>query len=130
MASIFTKIIQREIPAYILAEDENFIAFLDVFPLVKGHALVVPKMEVNDIFDLDTEVYKGLYAFAQQLGLRIREAIPCKRVGVAVIGLEVPHAHIHLVPLQSVDDINFTRPKLSLSPEELSEVQRLILAVD
>jgi histidine triad (HIT) family protein len=130
MASIFTKIIQREIPAYILAEDENFIAFLDVFPLVKGHALVVPKMEVNDIFDLDPEVYTGLYAFAQQLGLRIREAIPCKRVGVAVIGLEVPHAHIHLVPLQSVDDINFTRPKLSLSPEELSEVQRLILAVD
>ena len=130
MASIFTKIIQREIPAYILAEDENFIAFLDVFPLVKGHALVVPKMEVNDIFDLDPEVYTGLYAFAQQLGLRIREAIPCKRVGVAVIGLEVPHAHIHLVPLQSVDDINFTRPKLNLSPEELSEVQRLILAVD
>lgn len=130
MASIFTKIIQREIPAYILAEDENFIAFLDVFPLVKGHALVVPKMEVNDIFDLDPEVYTGLYAFAQQLGLRIRKAIPCKRVGVAVIGLEVPHAHIHLVPLQSVDDINFTRPKLSLSPEELSEVQRLILAVD
>lgn len=130
MASIFTKIIQREIPAYILAEDENYIAFLDVFPLVKGHALVVPKMEVNDIFDLDPEVYTGLYAFAQQLGLRIREAIPCKRVGVAVIGLEVPHAHIHLVPLQSVDDINFTRAKLSLSPEELLEVQRLILALD
>jgi len=128
MASIFTRIIQGEIPAHKIAENDKFLAFLDVFPLVEGHTLVIPKEEVNDIFDLDTKTYSELFAFAQEVGLVIRKTIPCKRVGIAVIGLEVPHAHIHLVPLQSVNDINFTQPKLQLSQEQLKATQETIKA--
>lgn len=122
MASIFTKIINREIPGHIVAEDENYIAFLDIMPLVIGHVLVVPKQEVDYIFDLKPEVLSGLHLFAQQVAKAIDKTIKCTRVGVAVIGLEVPHVHIHLVPLRSMDDINFTRPKLKLSNEELAEI--------
>jgi histidine triad (HIT) family protein len=128
MASIFTKIIQGEIPSYKIAESDKFLAFLDVFPLVEGHTLVIPKVEVDDIFDLEPHLYTELFAFAQHVGLVIRKTIPCKRVGIAVIGLEVPHAHIHLVPLHSVNDINFTQHKLTLSPEELQSVQSRIRA--
>jgi histidine triad (HIT) family protein len=119
VASIFTKIINREIPGQIIAEDENFIAFLDIMPLVEGHVLVVPKREVDYIFDIEDELYLGLMKFAQKVAVGLRKAIPCKRIGVAVIGLEVPHAHVHLVPLQTMDDINFTRTKLKPSQEEL-----------
>ncbi len=119
--SIFSKIINREIPAYIIAEDEEFIAFLDVFPLAKGHTLVVPKKQIDYIFDLDSDTYSRLWKFAQNISKKIEKAIPCKRIGIAVIGLEVPHTHIHLLPLQSVEDINFSRPKLQLSQEEFEE---------
>lgn len=122
MASIFTKIINREIPAEIIAEDENYIAFLDIMPLVKGHVLVVPKAEVDYIFNLEPEVLSGLHLFAQKVAKAIDKTIKCTRVGVAVIGLEVPHVHVHLVPLNTMDDINFTRPKLKLSKEELAEI--------
>ena len=126
MASIFTKIINREIPGHIVAEDENFIAFLDIQPLVKGHVLVVPKQEVDYIFDLEDHVLAGLNVFAKKVAKAIDKSIKCTRVGVAVIGLEVPHVHIHLVPLRTMDDINFTRPKLKLKDEELSEVAEKI----
>ncbi|WP_092900833.1 HIT family protein [Algoriphagus aquimarinus] len=126
MASIFTKIINREIPAQIVAEDENYIAFLDIMPLVKGHVLVVPKQEVDYIFDLEPEVLSGLHVFAQRVAKAIDKTIKCTRVGVAVIGLEVPHVHVHLVPLNSMDDINFTRAKLKLSNEELAEIAERI----
>lgn len=122
MASIFTKIINREIPAEIIAEDENFIAFLDIMPLVKGHVLVVPKQEVDYIFNLEDDVLSGLHVFAKKVAKAIDKTIKCTRVGVAVIGLEVPHVHIHLVPLRTMDDINFTRPKLKLTSEELKEI--------
>ncbi|TXE05184.1 HIT family protein [Algoriphagus aquimarinus] len=128
MASIFTKIINREIPAQIVAEDENYIAFLDIMPLVKGHVLVVPKQEVDYIFDLEPEVLSGLHIFAQRVAKAIDKTIKCTRVGVAVIGLEVPHVHVHLVPLNSMDDINFTRAKLKLSKEELAEIADSIRA--
>jgi histidine triad (HIT) family protein len=120
MASIFTRIINREIPAYIVAEDERYIAFLDINPLVVGHVLVVPKKEVDFIFDLDDETLTGLNLFAKKVALAIRKAIPCKRVGVAVIGLEVPHTHIHLVPMNSMGDLNFTRAKLTPTKEALT----------
>lgn len=122
MASIFTKIINREIPGHIVAEDDDFIAFLDIMPLVKGHVLVVPKKEVDYIFDLDDSLLAGLHLFAKKVAKAIDKTIPCTRVGVAVIGLEVPHVHVHLVPLNSMDDINFSRPKLKLSQEELVEI--------
>ena len=126
MATIFTKIINKEIPAEIIAEDERFIAFLDIMPLVKGHVLVVPKQEVDYIFNLDDETLSGLHIFAKKVAKAIDKTIKCTRVGVAVIGLEVPHVHIHLVPLRTMDDINFTRPKLKLSKEELSEIGETI----
>lgn len=126
MASIFTKIINREIPAEIIAEDENFIAFLDIMPLVKGHVLVVPKLEIDYIFDLDDELLSGLHVFSKKIATVIDKTIRCTRVGVAVIGLEVPHVHVHLVPLRTMDDINFTRPKLKLTSEELKEIGDLI----
>lgn len=122
MATIYTKIINREIPAEIIAEDDNYIAFLDIMPLVKGHVLVVPKLEVDYIFDLDDETLSGLHIFAKNVAKAIDKTIKCTRVGVAVIGLEVPHVHIHLVPLRTMDDINFARPKLKLSKEELAEI--------
>lgn len=127
MSTIFTKIINREIPAYTIAEDENFIAFLDAMPLVKGHTLVVPKKEVDLIFDLESEEYKNLWAFAQKVAQKIKKAIPCIRVGVAVVGLEVPHAHIHLIPLNQMEDMNFRNERLTLTPEEYIEIQDTII---
>lgn len=127
MSSIFTKIINGEIPAYKIAEDDHFIAFLDAMPLVKGHTLVIPKKEIDLIFDLDSEDYKNLWAFAQLVAKKIKNAIPCVRVGVAVVGLEVPHAHIHLIPLNNVEEMNFKNPRLKLSFEEYSEIQSLIV---
>jgi histidine triad (HIT) family protein len=122
MPSIFTKIINREIPGYIVHEDERYIAFLDINPLVLGHTLVVPKQEVDFIFDLDDALLAGLTVFAKKVAIAVRKSVPCKRIGVAVIGLEVPHTHIHLVPMTVTDDLNFTRPKLSPSKEQLEEV--------
>lgn len=126
MASIFTKIINREIPAHIVAEDENSIAFLDIMPLVKGHVLVVPKQEIDYIFDMEPEALAELNLFAQKVAKAMDKTIKCTRIGVAVIGLEVPHVHIHLVPLRTMDDINFSRPKLKLTSEELAEVAETI----
>ncbi|MCE7055515.1 HIT family protein [Algoriphagus sp. AGSA1] len=126
MASIFTKIINREIPGHIVAEDDNYIAFLDIMPLVRGHVLVVPKQEVDYIFDLEPEVLSGLHLFAQRVAKAMDKSIKCTRIGVAVIGLEVPHVHVHLVPLKTMDDINFTRSKLKLSDEELAEIAEKI----
>lgn len=122
MASIFTKIIRGEIPCHKIAEDENYFAFLDIMPLVPGHTLVIPKQEVDYLFNLDAEVYNGLWSFAKRISAAVEAAVPCKRIGVAVIGLEVPHAHIHLVPLNKMDDINFSRPKLHPSQEELQAI--------
>jgi len=122
MASIFTKIINKEIPAYIVAEDDNFIAFLDVFPIKYGHTLVVPKKEVDYIFDLDADTYTGLMLFTQKVATAVKKAVPCKKVGVAVIGLEVPHTHIHLVPMEAVSDMNFANPKLQFEKEAFEKV--------
>ncbi|HUM48241.1 MAG TPA: HIT family protein [Chitinophagales bacterium] len=122
MPSIFTKIINREIPGYIVAETGEFIAFLDVFPLAEGHVLVVPKIETDYLFDLHDEGLAGIMIFAKKVARAIKKSIPCKRIGVAVIGLEVPHAHIHLIPLQSVEDINFSRPKIKVAAERLQQV--------
>jgi histidine triad (HIT) family protein len=126
MASIFSKIINREIPGHIVAESEAFIAFLDIMPLTIGHVLVVPKKEVDYIFDLDEETYSGLMIFAAKIAKGLKKAVPCKRIGVAVIGLEVPHVHIHLVPMQQMDDLNFTRPKMKPSQEELAGMAEII----
>jgi len=128
MASIFTRIIKREIPGHIIAEDDRFIAFLDVMPLVEGHTLVVPKREVDYIFDLDSTTLADMMVFAQQVALALKKTISCKRIGVAVIGLEVPHAHVHLVPMNSMGDINFMRSKLSPTKEELEKVAKAIVA--
>ena len=128
MASIFTKIIQREIPAHIVAENAEFISFLDINPLVDGHCLVIPKIEVDYIFDLDNDVLSRLHLFAKKVAKGIEKAIPCERVGVSVIGLEVPHAHIHLIPMQTMDDMNFSRMKLKPEKEELAEVAAKIKA--
>ncbi|MDH5367037.1 MAG: HIT family protein [Cyclobacteriaceae bacterium] len=126
MATIFTKIINREISGHIVAEDENFIAFLDINPLVAGHTLVIPKREVDYIFDLDDDTLINLNLFAKKVSIAIKSAVPCLRIGVAIIGLEVPHAHIHLVPLNSMDDINFSRPKLNPTQQELKEIAEKI----
>jgi len=117
--SIFSKIVSGEIPSYKVAESVEFLAFLDISPLALGHVLVIPKKEVDYIFDLDDETYVGLQLFAKIVAKGLKEAIPCKRIGVAVIGLEVPHVHIHLIPMNRVDDLNFSRPKLSFTDEEL-----------
>ena len=127
MDSIFTKIINKEIPSYIIEEDEDFIAFLDVYPLAKGHTLVIPKKQVDYIFDLDEATYLGLWNFAKKVSVKVENAIDCERMGIAVIGLEVPHAHIHLVPLNNVSDINFSRPKLELEEREFIEIHKKIL---
>ncbi|AQY21316.1 HIT family protein [Riemerella anatipestifer] len=127
MASIFTKIINGEIPAYKIAEDENHLAFLDVMPLAEGHTLVIPKKEVDLIFDLDTEEFKNLWAFAQQVAKKIEKNIPCERVSIAVIGLEVPHAHIHLVPINKIEDLNFKKERVKFSAEDFKETQQKIL---
>jgi len=127
MATLFSKIINGEIPCHKIAENERFLAFLDVFPLVEGHTLVVPKIEVDYIFDLDDEYLASINLFARDVAAQIKAAIPCKRIGIAVIGLEVPHAHMHLVPLNGIADINFDRPKLKPSSEELAAVAARIL---
>ena len=126
MASIFSKIIRGEIQCYKISENEEFFAFLDISPLAKGHVLIVPKREVDKYFDLNSEEIYGMNLFAKGIALAIENAIPCKRVGVAIIGLEVPHAHIHLIPLNSVEDINFERPKLKLSHEEFEGIAEAI----
>lgn len=122
MASIFTKIINGEIPCYKIEENDQFLAFLDVFPLVKGHTLVIPKQEIDYIFDLENKLLADMIVFAKQVALKVEKAIPCERIGMSVIGLEVPHAHIHLVPMNTANDVNFTQPKLTLSQEELKEI--------
>ena len=126
MPSIFSKIISGDIPAFKVAEDENYVAFLDIFPLAKGHVLVIPKKETDYIFDLDSEEYLGLFSFAKKVAKAMDKIISCERIGVAVIGLEVPHAHIHLVPLHDVSDINFERPKLKFPDSEMKEIANLI----
>lgn len=118
--TIFSKIVSGEIPSYKVAESNEFLAFLDVSPLAEGHVLVIPKKEVDYIFDLDDETYTGLQLFAKIVAEGLKDAIPCKRIGVAVIGLEVPHVHIHLIPMNRVDDLNFARPKLSFSKDEMN----------
>jgi histidine triad (HIT) family protein len=126
MPTIFSKIASGEIPCYKIAESEKYLAFLDVFPLAKGHTLVIPKKETDYIFDLADEEFSGLNLFSKKVAKAIEKSIPCKRIGVAVIGLEVPHVHIHLIPLNNVSDINFSRPKLTLPKEELEEIARKI----
>ncbi len=126
MASIFSKIICNEISAYKVLENENFIAFLDIYPLVKGHVLVIPKKEIDYLFDIVSDEYLELWKFVQKVAKAMDKVIDCKRIGVAVIGLEVHHAHIHLVPLNNVSDINFERPKLSFSSEEMEAVAQKI----
>lgn len=128
MASIFTKIIQGEIPCHKIAENDRFLAFLDVFPLVNGHVLVIPKKETDYIFDIDDSELGDMMVFAKKVAKAQRKAIACKRIGIAVIGLEVPHAHIHLVPMNTVNDINFTMPKLTPSKEQLETVAAAIRA--
>jgi histidine triad (HIT) family protein len=119
MASIFTKIIEREIPANIIAEDDRFIAFLDINPLKKGHSLVIPKKEVDYIYDLDDDTLAGLHVFSKRVARAIEKTVPCARIGVTVIGLEVPHAHVHLIPIEGITDMNFANPKLKFTPEEM-----------
>lgn len=126
--SIFSKIVSGEIPAHIVAEDADFIAFLDVNPLVMGHALVIPKKEIDYIFEMEDELYSGLTLFAKKVARAVKIAFPCKKVGVAVIGLEVPHAHIHLIPMNNVSDMNFAKEKLKPSQEELAVAAEKIKA--
>ncbi len=125
MSSIFTRIVQGEIPCYKVAENENFLAFLDIQPLASGHTLVIPKKETDYLFDIDDSAYQELWLFAKEVAKLLKEHIPCKRIGVSVIGLEVPHAHIHLIPLQTINDINFSGPKLNPTAEELSALSTL-----
>ena len=122
MATIFTKIIKGEIPSYKVAEDENYYAFLDINPLAKGHTLVVPKKEVDYMFDLDDETLGGLHIFAKKIAKAIEKAVPCKRIGTTVIGLEVPHAHLHLIPINGINDMNFEKPKLKFTDEEFKQI--------
>lgn len=126
MASVFTKIINGELPCYKVAEDDNFLAFLDINPLAKGHTLVIPKKEVDYIFDVEDDDLKELFLFAKKVAKGIDKSVDCKRVGVAVLGLEVPHAHIHLVPINGIYDIDFSKPKLTLSEEEFTEIREAI----
>ncbi|RXP55509.1 HIT family protein [Lutibacter sp. HS1-25] len=125
MSSIFTKIIKGEIPCYKVAEDNDFIAFLDVNPNAKGHTLVVPKKEVNKLFDLDEALYNGLMQFSRKVAIALEKAVPCKRIGLSVIGLEVPHVHVHLIPLQAMEDIQFSK-KVSLEKEEFETIAKAI----
>ena len=126
MASIFSKIINKELPAYIVAESDDFLAFLDIMPLRKGHVLVIPKKEIDYIFDIENDLLADMMVFAKEVATKMKNVLPCKRIGVAVIGLEVPHAHIHLVPINEVGDINFAQPKLQLSADKLMKTMELI----
>ena len=126
MASIFTKIINGEIPCYKIAEDEHHLAFLDIMPIAKGHTLVIPKKEVDFIFDMEAEEHKRLWAFAQEVDKAVKAALPCVKVGVAAVGLEVPHTHIHLVPINEIKDLNFTNEKMKFTEEEFREIQKAI----
>lgn len=126
MASIFSKIVNGEIPAYKVAEDENYLAFLDIFPVAKGHTLVIPKKEVDYIFDLEDELYTGLQAFAKKVAVGLKKAIPCQKVGVLVLGLEVPHAHIHLIPMQNEADLLKFSKKMKFTPEEFQKIKEII----
>jgi histidine triad (HIT) family protein len=126
MATIFTKIINGEIPCYKIAEDERFFAFLDISPLAEGHTLVIPKTEVDYIYDLDDDTLAGLHLFAKKVAIAIKAVVPCKRVGVAVLGMEVPHAHIHLLPLNKETDMLFSNPRVAVSPEEMKEIAEQI----
>ena len=128
MATIFTKIVNGEIPCYKIAENEHFLAFLDVFPLVKGHTLVIPKQEINYIFDIEDSLLADMMVFSKTIAKAVKAAIPCERIGVTVIGLEVPHAHIHLVPINTVSDINFSLPKISVEPAEMELIAAAIRA--
>lgn len=128
MASVFTRIVNRDIPAHIVAESDEFLAFLDISPLMEGHTLVIPKKEVDYLFDLDDDTLAGLNLFAKKVAKAIDKISDCERVGISVVGLEVPHAHIHLIPINSVDDMNFSRMKLSPSKEELAETAKKIHA--
>lgn len=127
MSSIFTKIVQGEIPCYKIAEDDKFLAFLDVNPNAKGHTLCIPKQEINKIFDIEDELYLGLMQFSKKIAIALEKAVPCKRVGMAVIGLEVPHAHVHLIPLNEMDEMRFQN-KVSLSKEEFEAIVKAIQA--
>jgi histidine triad (HIT) family protein len=127
MASIFTKIVSGEIPCYKVAEEENYLAFLDVNPNAKGHTLCIPKQEIDKIFDMEEELYVGLMRFSRKVAKAVEKSVPCKRIGVAVIGLEVPHTHVHLIPLQDMEDMRFQR-KESLSPEEFEGLAKQIQA--
>lgn len=128
MSTIFSKIIDGSIPAYKIAEDDNFLAFLDVFPLKVGHTLIIPKKEIDYIFDLEDNSYQDLWLFAKKVAHAVGKAIPCKKVGTAVVGLEVAHAHIHLIPMDSVSDMDFSQPKAKFSPEEFNSIAEKIKA--
>ena len=127
MATLFSKIIEGEIPCHKVAETDEFLAFLDIMPVKRGHVLVVPKSEIDYIFDIEDDVLGRMMIFSKSVASKIKNAFPCKRVGVTVIGLEVPHAHIHLIPIDKLDDMNFAKPKLELSNEELAEIASKIL---
>ena len=126
MSSIFSKIIDGIIPCYKIAENESFLAFLDIQPLAQGHTLVIPKKEIDYIFDLDDSTLKEMMVFSKMVSEKLKTALPCKRIGVSIIGLEVPHAHVHLVPINDIDDMNFSKPKLDLSKTEMSAIQEQI----
>ena len=126
MSTIFSKIISGEIASHTIAETVSYLAFLDIQPLTRGHILVIPKVEVDYIFDLDDETYSGLWIFARIVAAGLEKAVPCKKIGITVIGLEVPHTHIHLIPINNIDDMNFSKPKLNPTQEELSETALLI----
>lgn len=128
MGSIFSKIIARELPSYKIAEDDNFYAFLDIFPLVKGHVLVVPKQEIDKAFDLPDELLSQWMVFAKPIAKAIEATFDCNRCGVSIVGIEVPHAHMHLLPINTADDLNFTREKMKLSEEEMKEIQQQLIA--
>lgn len=131
MSSIFSKIVKGEIPCWKISEDDHYLAFLDINPLAKGHTLVIPKQETDYLFDLSDEILSGMMVFAKRVALGIDRAIDCKRVGVAVLGLEVPHAHIHLIPVNRITDIDFSQPKLKLSDEEFKAImEKIIFCID
>jgi histidine triad (HIT) family protein len=128
MSTIFSRIVSKEVPCFSVHENDEFLAFLDVNPLVKGHTLVIPKLEVDYIFDLDDAVLQRMIVFSKDVARKLKDTFPCKKIGVSVVGLEVPHAHIHLIPINSIDDMNFSREKLKLSQDELRQIQSNILS--